>query len=152
MWTCTTGLYGGIQFSKMLHTLPGESPRTSQMQERNKIIGRNINKDPEGVCYTSDLHHLLSSSFRKSVLLVGCVFLPSFWFTVLLFIREDTHTLSLWEVYFCLASVLKSLFLCVVSHLLCCVSNNQLCTCFYSFCLLETFLLSNGGKTRELCL
>ena len=34
--------------------------------------------------------------------------------------------------------------------MLCCVSNNELYTCFFlnSFCLLETFLLSNGGKNQ----
>ena len=38
--------------------------------------------------------------------------------------------------------------ICVLSHTLCCVSNNKLCTCFYSFCLLETFLLSMGVRAR----
>ena len=33
-------------------------------------------------------------------------------------------------------------------HTLCCVSNNKFCNCFYSFCLLETFLLSNRGKSQ----
>ena len=52
--------------------------------------------------------------------------------------------------YPCLTSVLNELFFGVHSHRLCCVSN-QLCTCFHDFCLLETFLLSNGGKSQPLC-
>ena len=33
-------------------------------------------------------------------------------------------------------------------HALQCVSNNKLCTCSYSFCLPETVLLSNRGKSQ----
>ena len=45
----------------------------------------------------------------------------------------------------------NELFLCVLSHMLCYSSNNELCTWFYTFCLLETFSLSNGVRTREPC-
>ena len=36
-------------------------------------------------------------------------------------------------MYFCLASVLNKQFLCVLSHMICCVSNNKLCTIFFFF-------------------
>ena len=64
-------------------------------------------------------------------------------------IRDDTHTLFSPGVHLCLASVFNKLFLCALSNLLGYVSNNKPFTCFYSFCLLETFLLSNGTKARE---
>lgn len=52
-------------------------------------------------------------------------------FTMLLLIREDTHTLSLQVcISALLLSHLNKLFLCVLSHmLLCYVSNSKLCTC-----------------------
>ena len=56
-------------------------------------------------------------------------------------IRKDPpHPFSL-GMYLCLVSVLIKLFLHVLSRLLLYASNNKLCTCFYSFCLLKTFLL-----------
>ena len=44
---------------------------------------------------------------------------------------------------------INMLFLCVLSHLLCYIHKNKFATCLYSFCLLETFLLSNRGKSQE---
>ena len=37
----------------------------------------------------------------------------------------------------------------MLSHKKCCVSKNKLCTYFYSFCLLETSLLSMGVRARK---
>ena len=75
--------------------------------------------------------------------------MPNFWLTVPLLIREDTRTLSFWV---CISALLLSwinkLFSCVLHHTVFCVSNNKFCNCFYSFCLLETFLLSNRGKIQ----
>ena len=64
-------------------------------------------------------------------------------FTAVLLTGEDAHTLSLpvcISALFCLKQ-----FLCVLSHLLCCVSNNKLCTCFY---LLEKCRFSVGSRAR----
>ena len=36
----------------------------------------------------------------------------------------------------------------MLPHLLCCISENKLCTCFYSFCLLKTFLFSKEARAR----
>ena len=66
--------------------------------------------------------------------------------------REDTHTLFSLGVHLCLASVFNKLFLCALSNLLGYVSNNKLFACFYSFFFLETFLLSNGVRIKELSL
>ena len=74
-----------------------------------------VNKEPEELPYINDLNaSLLLSSLggMPTHFLSGCASVP------------------------CLSS-LNKLFLCVLSHLLCCVSNNKLCTCFCSFCLLE---------------
>ena len=46
-----------------------------------------------------------------------------------------------------LLSWMNRLFSCVLSHTLCFVSNHKCWTCFYSFCLLETVLLTNRGKS-----
>ena len=51
-------------------------------------------------------------------------------------------------VYLYPASELDNQFYYVLSHTLCYVSNNKLCACLYSLCLLETFLLSNRGKSQ----
>ena len=45
-------------------------------------------------------------------------------------------------------SWINELFSCVLSHILCCVSNNKLCICFYTVCLLEIFLLQTGATAR----
>ena len=58
-----------------------------------------------------------------SALLCRCVSLPSFW--------------AGWTNCFPVCS----------SHTLCYVSNHKCWTCFYSFCLLETVLLTNRGKS-----
>ena len=52
-------------------------------------------------------------------------------------------------VYFYLASVLNKHIasLCVLPHVVS-ASNNKLCTCFYRFWLLETFLLSKESRAR----
>ena len=46
------------------------------------------------------------------------------------------------------ASVLNRQFPCMHDHKLCSANNNKFGTCFYSFCLLETFLISNGARAR----
>ena len=56
-------------------------------------------------------------------------------------IRKDPPHLFSLGMYLCLVSVLNKLFLHVLSCLLLYASNNKLCTCFYSFCLLKTFWL-----------
>ena len=38
------------------------------------------------------------------------------------------------------------MFLCLLSYLLCCVSNSKLCTCFYSFCLHEKCIFHWGQE------
>ena len=50
-------------------------------------------------------------------------------------------------VCFCLASVLNKRTFSLLFHFLRSVSNNKLCT-YYSFCLLEIFLLSVGVRAR----
>ena len=83
-----------------------------------------VNKDLEELTYIRDL---TASSLRPSSLgrtptafLSGCASLPCF----------------------CLN---YTLFLCVLLHLLLrYVSNNKLCTCFYSFCLLEKCIFHWG--------
>ena len=110
-----------------------------------------VNKDQKDcfvqVIYITSVSH--SSSLRTPTLLSRRVSLPNSWLTVPLLIREDAHTLSFWV---CISALLLSwinrLFSCVLYHILCCVSNNKFCNCFYSFCLLETFLLSNRGKSQ----
>ena len=79
----------------------------------------------EEPCFISDLNHLSGA----------------------LLTQGDAHTLTpLLGVYSpCLC---LKLFLCVLSHVWCCVSNNKLHTCFYSPCLPETFLLSTGSKNQ----
>ena len=51
-------------------------------------------------------------------------------------------------VYLCLPSLLTKQSLSGLSHMLGSVSNNKLCICFHSFCLLETFLLSSRAGAR----
>ena len=60
------------------------------------------------------------------------------------------HPFSL-GVCLCLASIWNKLFLCVPSHLLCYVSNNELCTYFYSFYLLEKFIFQQAQEPKQLC-
>ena len=50
-------------------------------------------------------------------------------------------------VHLCLTSILTKPFLCLLSHLLCCVSNNKLCTCFNSFASMRKAFF-NGGKSQ----
>ena len=71
-------------------------------------------KDPEGLPYVNDLPASLLDSF----LLRGP---PTPFFS---------------GVHLCLASILTKPFLCELSHW-CCVFDNKLYTCFYSFHLLE---------------
>ena len=70
-----------------------------------------------------------------------------------LLIQGDTRTLTL-SVRDCVTSASKRLILWgpVLSHMLYCVSNYTLSTCFYSLCLLETFLLSTGARIRAILL
>ena len=83
-----------------------------------------------------------------ATLLFECVFLSGFGLIALLLLRKDAIPF-LSGVYLCSASDLinKLLLYYVFSHTLCWVCNNKLCTCLYSFCLLETFLLSNVGRS-----
>ena len=126
-----TGLCSGIYLYKMLNTHLGEGPRTDRSgvikKKKKKDNWPKLNKDQRGLSYIKDLNHL---------------------FTMLFLIRGgNPHPFSLC-IYFCLASVLSKLFLCVLSHIQCYVSNNKCCSCIYSFWLLETFLLSNGRKKQ----
>lgn len=74
--------------------------------------------------------------------------MPSFWLTACLLIKRMPTPLSLWVCVSTPASDCDkcTLSLCVL-HTLCRVSNDKLSTCFYSFCLLETTLLSNRDKS-----
>lgn len=59
-------------------------------------------------------------------------------------------TLLFEDVNYCLASDLnKKLLLCVLSHMVYCVSSNKLYTCFYSLCLLACF--QQGTKSGQFC-
>ena len=90
-----------------------------------------VNKDPEELPYINDL----------AASLLG---LPSS--------RENAHTLR--GMSLCLASsVLKkqTVSLCALPHMLCCVSDNKLCTCFYIFCLFETFIFQGARAPEEFC-
>ena len=120
------GLWAGIHLGKELHTHAEEGPRAGQVWKKKPGNWPKVNKDLEELSYINDL----TASLLHSSLLGG-----------------RPHPFSP-GVYLCLPSALNKLFLCVLSHLLCCVSNNKPRTCFYSFCLLETFLLSNGGKSQ----
>ena len=63
-----------------------------------------------------------------------------------------TPALLLSSVYLCLASVLTEQFLCVLSHLLCCVSNSTLYTCLFASFTIFAFLRNaffSGGKSQE---
>ena len=67
-------------------------------------------------------------------------------------LREiDVHTLSLQLCIFALfLSQLNKQFLYVLSHLLlCCVSNNKLCTCIYHFYLCDKCIFHWGQRSRE---
>ena len=128
-----TGLCGGIHLSKNLHSHLGEGLRTSQSWRKKWDNWPNVHKDPERLSYISDVHRLFIT------LLIQDAHTPP-WVCVsaLLLAYCTPHwegclcTFSL-GVYFCLASVLNKQFLCVLSHMLCCVSNNTLCTFFFFF-------------------
>ena len=115
-------------------------------EKRNTI---KVNKVLDGLSYISDFN-----LFLTALLLIQNAHTP-FWECISAWLlphcapphqRRCLYPLSL-SVYFCLASALN--FLCMLSHMGC-VSINKLCTCFYHFCLLETFLLSNRGKSQGL--
>ena len=59
--------------------------------------------------------------------------------------RTPTPFVSGWASLPCFH--LNKLFLCVLSHLLCYVSNNKLCTCFYSFASVRNVFFT-GGKSQ----
>ena len=143
------GLCGGIHLSKKLHTHLGEGPWTRQVWIKKQDNGPKGNKDPEGLSYISDLHPsvLWSSSLRTPTLLSRCVALPSVWLPKRLLIREDVRTLSLWV---CISVLLLSWINCfpVCSFIHCAVSLMINAVPAFSVCLLETFLLSNSGKSQ----
>ena len=91
-------------------------------KKKTKIIGQRKTKTPEEKTHISDSNHLLGGLLIRET---GC-----------------THTL-LWGVYCCLAAILNKLLLCVLSHMLSCVSNNKLC-----LCLLQSILVFNGDKNQ----
>ena len=81
-----------------------------------------VHKDPEGL---SDLNHLFPE-----------------------LLTQNAHSSP--GVYFCLASVLNKLFLGVLSHLLCCGSNNKLVPVFTVFASLKYFHFQ-AGKNSQGC-
>ena len=120
------GLCTGIHLKKRCARILGRALRQVRCGKRSEIIGQRRTKTQKNRPYMNDLTASLlrSSSIRRrpTPFLSGCVFL----------------------LCFCL----KKLLLCVLSHMLCCADNNKLCTCFYSFCLLKTFLFFNEGKSQ----
>ena len=124
------GLWDWIHLGKKLRMHVGEGPWAGQVWKKKPDNWSKVNKDPEELPYINDLttHFLCSSSLGRTPtpLLSGCASLPCFG--------------------------LNKLFLCVLSHLLlCCVSNNKLCTCFYSFCLLEKCIFQWGQEPGKIC-
>ena len=99
--------------------------RTSQAWRKKQDNWPRVNKDPEGLDYIKWFESPLYCTLHS-----GC-----------------PHSSP--SVCFCLASDLNQLLLWVLSHAFCCVSNDKLCACFYSFHLLETVLLSSGGKNQN---
>ena len=108
----------------------GEVPWTSQVWRKKQDNWPKVNKDPGGLSYAGDLCHLhnmllltqdtctplsvflclvsdvlWSSSSTTPALLSGCVFMPGFWPTALLLIRENAYTLPLWV---CISALLLS--------------------------------------------
>ena len=85
-----------------------------------------VNRDPEELPYMNDLTGSLwgfpSLGGTPTPFPSGCAALPCF--------------------------CLNKLFLCVLSHLLCCVSNNKLCTCFYSFASVTNAFFTGGNSQR----
>ena len=103
-----------IHLGKKLHLHVGGSLRAGQMWRKKADNWLKVNKDGEERPCINDL----SGSFLSSFLLMR---------TPALFL----------VMHLCLASILTKqidrLFLCVLPHLLlCCASNNKLCTCLYS--------------------
>ena len=99
--------------------------------KRNHIIGLEEDNNLDKLTYINDL----------TASLLG-----------LLSIRENAHTLL--GVSLCLASSVlnkQTVSLCALPHKLCCVSDNKLCTCFYSFCLFEKFIFQWGQGPGEFC-
>ena len=120
------GFRAGIHLGKKLRTHIGEGPRAGQMWKKKPDNWPKINKEPEEPPYINDLTASLLFSFTlggmPTPFLSQCASLPCF--------------------------CLNKLFLCVLSHLLCCVSNNKLCTCFY---LLEKCIFQWGQEPGEPC-
>ena len=118
----------------------GRIHRPVRCEERNKWP--RVNKDPEGLsCVRIYIPSVPHSSPPRMCVSASCLTygtLPP---------REEAHTLSLWV---CISDLLLSSINCfpVCSPIHCAVSNNKLRTCFYSFSLLEIFLLSNRGKSQ----
>ena len=115
-------LYGGIHLRRKLHRHLWEGAWISQVWRKKQDNWPKVNKDLEGLSHISDLNtsRLCSSSLRTP--LQVCI----------------SALLLNW---------MNKLFSRVLSHTLCYVSNHKCRTCFYSFCLLETVLLTNRGKS-----
>ena len=115
------GLWARIHLGIQLHMHVGNGPRTGWGWKKKLNIWPKVNKDWEELLCVSGLTHTLlhSSSLGRmpTPFLSRCLF-----------------------ALFCLKQ-----FLCVLSHLLCCVSNNKLWTYFY---LLEKCSFSVGSRAR----
>ena len=145
-----TDLCGRIHLSKNLHRHLEEGPRTSQSWRKTWDNWPNVHKDPERLSYMSDLPHLFI------ILLIQDAHVP-LWVCVsalLLAYCTPSHYEGclcpfLLGMYFCLASVLNKQFLCVLSHMICCVSNNKLCTFLFSPVLAPwNFFYFKSGKRQ----
>ena len=66
----------------------------------------------------------------------------------MLFTRGCSHSSSS-GVNLCLASMSSKQTLCVLSLLLCYVSDNKLCTCIYSFCLCDNCIFHWEQRSME---
>ena len=111
-------LWAGIHLEKKLCIHVGEGSRADQVRKKKPDNRLKLHKDLEVLPYINEFNHL---------------------FITFLLITEDTHTFSFFLFFFfsltpflsgvhlCLVSVLTKQFLCLLSHLLGCVSNNKLC-------------------------
>ena len=97
----------------------GNVPLQVRCEKRNWIIGLKEDKDPEELPYINDLTASLPCSSSRG----GC---------------SHPSSLAVRLPCFCLW-VLSLLFLC-------CVSDNKLCTCIYSFCLCDKGTFFTGDK------
>ena len=155
----------GSILAKSYARMLGKAQGQVKCEKRNDNWPK-VHKDPEGLSYIRDLNHLFTTFPIQDTCcpLQVCIsaLLQSFIFIYFLYFGP-----AVWHARQFLdqgsnpgpgsemltpnhqGTWINTLFLCVLSLFLCCVSKDKLATCFYSFCLLETFLHSHRGKSQE---